>query len=341
MTLTYADRVQETTATTGTGTYALAGAVTGFQSFAAVGNGNTCYYGVTDGTDWEVGLGTYTLSGTTLARTSVLASTNTNTAVNWGAGTKAIWLDFPALVASYLAGGTTGSGPVVLGTSPTLTTPNIGAAAGSSLSLSALNASSAVATDASKNLVSVTNTGTGNNVLATSPTLTTPVLGVATATSINKTAITAPATASTLAIADGKTLTASNSLTLAGTDATTMTFPGTSSTVLTAGNTATLTKGFSATPNNLGNITSFTVDPTLGNIQYGTNHGAATWTAPTSDCEVDILVSNDASAGATTFSGFTVGSNTGTALDTVNGHRFWITIKRANGVSSYSVYGLF
>jgi len=72
-------------------------------------------------------------------------------------------------------------------------------------------------------------TGTTAVVLSTSPTLVTPVLGVATATSVNKVALTAPATGSTLTIADGKTLTASNSLTLAGTDATTMTFPSTTS----------------------------------------------------------------------------------------------------------------
>ncbi len=70
-----------------------------------------------------------------------------------------------------------------------------------------------------------TSTGTTAVVLSTSPTLVTPVLGVATATSVNKVALTAPATGSTLTIADGKTLTASNSLTLAGTDATTLTFP--------------------------------------------------------------------------------------------------------------------
>lgn len=74
-------------------------------------------------------------------------------------------------------------------------------------------------------------TGTGSVVLATSPTLTTPVLGVATATSINKVAITAPATSATLTIANGKTLTANHSLTLAGTDSTTMTFPSTSASI--------------------------------------------------------------------------------------------------------------
>ena len=74
-------------------------------------------------------------------------------------------------------------------------------------------------------------TGSGSVVLATSPTLVTPVLGVASATTVNKVTLTAPATGSTLTVADGKTLTASNSITLAGTDATTMTFPPASASV--------------------------------------------------------------------------------------------------------------
>ena len=74
-------------------------------------------------------------------------------------------------------------------------------------------------------------TGSGANVLATSPTLTTPTIGAATATTINKVTITAPTTSATLTIADGKTLTANNSITLAGTDATTITLPSTSGTV--------------------------------------------------------------------------------------------------------------
>jgi hypothetical protein len=74
-------------------------------------------------------------------------------------------------------------------------------------------------------------TGSGSVVLATSPTLVTPVLGVASATTVNKVTLTAPATGSTLTIADGKTLTASNSITLVGTDSTTMTFPPASASV--------------------------------------------------------------------------------------------------------------
>lgn len=96
-------------------------------------------------------------------------------------------------------------------------------------------------------------TGTGTKfVMDTSPTLVTPTLGVATATSINKMAITAPATSSTLAVANGKTFTASNTLTLVGTDSTTMTFPTTSATIARtdAANTFTGTQTFSNTVNN-------------------------------------------------------------------------------------------
>ena len=96
MALVVADRVQETTTTTGTGTYTLAGAKDGFQSFAAVGDGNTTYYACTDGTDYEVGIGTYTLSGTTLARTTIIESSNSDLAVSWGAGSKDIFVTAPA-----------------------------------------------------------------------------------------------------------------------------------------------------------------------------------------------------------------------------------------------------
>lgn len=110
--------------------------------------------------------------------------------------------------------------------------------------------------------------------------------------------------------------------------------------LLSSDATALLTKGFTVTPNNLGNITSFTVDPALGNCQYGTNHGAATWTAPASDCVVDILVTNDGSAGSITFSGFTVSSNTGDALTTTNTSKFLVQIRRINSVATYKIVAL-
>ena len=96
MALVLKDRVKETTATTGTGTLTLAGASAGFQSFASVGDGNTTYYTITDGTDWEVGIGTYTASGTTLSRDSVLASSNSDAAVNWGSGDKDVFVTYPS-----------------------------------------------------------------------------------------------------------------------------------------------------------------------------------------------------------------------------------------------------
>lgn len=91
MALVVKDRVKETSTTTGTGVYTLAGASAGFQAFSAIGNANTTPYCATDGTNWEVGVGTYTLSGTTLARTTVLQSSNSGAAVNWGAGTRTIF----------------------------------------------------------------------------------------------------------------------------------------------------------------------------------------------------------------------------------------------------------
>jgi hypothetical protein len=101
MALVVKDRVQETSTTTGTGTFTLAGAVTGFQSFSAIGNGNTTYYAIVGGSEWEVGLGTYTSSGTTLARTTILESSNGGTAVNFSAGTKNVFVTYPAEEAVY------------------------------------------------------------------------------------------------------------------------------------------------------------------------------------------------------------------------------------------------
>ena len=98
MAFVIADRVQETTTTTGTGTITLAGAVTGFQSFAAVGNGNTTFYTIADqsGSNWEVGVGTYTSSGTTLSRDTVLSSSNSGSLVNFSSGTKNVFVTLPA-----------------------------------------------------------------------------------------------------------------------------------------------------------------------------------------------------------------------------------------------------
>jgi hypothetical protein len=96
MALALYDRVQETTTTTGTGTITLAGAVAGFQSFAVVGNGNTTYYCITSGNAWEVGLGTYTSSGTTLARTTVFSNSSGTTSPISLTGTSNVFVTYPA-----------------------------------------------------------------------------------------------------------------------------------------------------------------------------------------------------------------------------------------------------
>ena len=101
MALVVKDRVQETSTTTGTGTFTLAGAVSGFQSFSAIGNANTTYYAIVGGAEWEVGLGTYTSSGTTLSRDTILESSNGGTAVNFSAGTKNVFVTYPAEEAVY------------------------------------------------------------------------------------------------------------------------------------------------------------------------------------------------------------------------------------------------
>jgi hypothetical protein len=160
-----------------------------------------------------------------------------------------------------------------------------------------------------------TTTGSGSIVLATSPTLTTPTIGVATATSVNKVTLTAPATGSTLTIADGKTLTANNSitlagvdgktltvnnsLTLAGTDATVMTFPSSSDTVAGLDATQTFTNK-RVTPRVLAS-TANSATPTLNTDSY------------------DMMVITGQSVAITSFTTNLTGTPT-------NGQKLWISI---------------
>jgi hypothetical protein len=98
MAFVIADRVQETSTTQGTGTIVLAGAVTGYQSFATIGNSNQTYYTIADqaGSNWEVGIGTYYSGNVSLSRDTILASSNANAAVTFGVGTKAVFVTYPA-----------------------------------------------------------------------------------------------------------------------------------------------------------------------------------------------------------------------------------------------------
>lgn len=104
MALVIADRVKETSTTAGTGTVVLAGASAGYQSFAVIGNNNTTFYTIADqggGTNWEVGIGTYYSGNLSLARTTILASSNSNTAVSFGSNTKDVFVTYPAEYAIY------------------------------------------------------------------------------------------------------------------------------------------------------------------------------------------------------------------------------------------------
>jgi hypothetical protein len=105
MTFILSDRVKENTTTTGTGTVTLAGADTSFATFgSALANTDTTYYAIVDSAagDWEVGIGTYTVTGTTLSRDTVLESSNADALVNFAAGDKSVFITYPADKSVYL-----------------------------------------------------------------------------------------------------------------------------------------------------------------------------------------------------------------------------------------------
>lgn len=171
MALQIKDRIRETSTTTGTGTYTLAGAVTGFLPFSGISDGDTTYYLAERDSQWEVGLGTVGGSGTTLARTTILKSSNSDAAVNWGSGTKQIAAVVPAALLSVLAevsGGTLAEyvrdtiGTALTGGDNITVTPNDGGDT-ITVAVTAMTASRAVVTDGSGNLsvASVTATELG------------------------------------------------------------------------------------------------------------------------------------------------------------------------------------
>lgn len=117
MALVVKDRVRENSTTTGTGTLTLSGAVSGFQTFSsAIGNTNTTYYAIVNGTEWEVGLGT--VGAGTLSRDTILESSNSGSVVNLSAGTKDVFCTYPAEKSVYYNGSAV---PVTVGYSPTYT----------------------------------------------------------------------------------------------------------------------------------------------------------------------------------------------------------------------------
>jgi len=283
--------------------------VTGTLSVANGGTGQTSY------TDGQLLIGNST--GNTLAKATLTAGSGISITNGSGTITIAATGGSGTVTSVDVSGGTTGlttsGGPVTTsGTitlAGTLITSNGGTgvttysagdlvyyASGTALSKLAIGTNNYVLTSNGTSPTWTANTGTGNVVRATSPTLTTPTLGVASATSVNKVAITAPATSATLTIADGKTLTANNSLTLAGTDSTTMTFPSSSATVaglgiaqsFTAkqtftGSTSVLAAAFTnvvepATISATAATGTINYDVTTQSVLYYTSNASANWT---------------------------------------------------------------
>ena len=186
MALIVKDRVQETTSTTGTGTLTLSGAVSGFKTFSAqIGNANTTYYAITDGTDWEVGIGT--VGAGTLSRDTVLDS-STGSAVAFSAGIKNVFCTYPAGKSVTLDDVQTLTNKTL--TSPTLTAPVLGTPSSGNLAnctFPTLNqnttGSSGSCTGNSATATTATNQS-GGTVAATTGTFTTS-LGLSRATSAN------------------------------------------------------------------------------------------------------------------------------------------------------------
>ena len=181
MALILADRVKETSTTTGNGVFTLAGAATGFQSFAIVGNGNTTFYCIAgQGTsEWEVGIGTYASAGTTLTRTTVLSNSSATepSALSFAAGTKDVFVTYPSEKSVNLDAS---GNATALGTPVAFTGTNItGTATSFTASNVTTNANLTGVITSSGNATSITSqTGTGTTfVVDTSPILVTPNLG--------------------------------------------------------------------------------------------------------------------------------------------------------------------
>lgn len=162
MALVLADRVQETATAPGTGTVTLLGAALGFQSFAAIGNGNTTFYCIADqvGNNWEVGIGTYTSSGTTLARNTVLASSNSGSLVNFSSGTQNVFVTYPSEKSVNLdsSGNVSALGTIASGTWQGTT---VGVAYGGTGVTASSGPNSVVLRDANGNIVGVNNVQLG------------------------------------------------------------------------------------------------------------------------------------------------------------------------------------
>jgi hypothetical protein len=120
MALVLKDRVKETSVSTGTGAIALDGATGAYQTFSTIGDGNQTYYAIAGQTtnEWEVGIGTYTLSTDTLSRDTILSSSNSNTIVTFSAGTKDVFITYPSEKGVWLDASDDSNSAATVGTTP-------------------------------------------------------------------------------------------------------------------------------------------------------------------------------------------------------------------------------
>ena len=283
MALVLKDRVRDTTATTGTGTITLSGtAPTGYQNFSVIGDGNTTYYAIVGSSEWEVGIGTYTASGTTLSRDVVLESSNSGSLVPFSAGTKQVFVTYPAeksIADGYgtlpVANGGTGqttytNGQLLIGNTTGGTLVKSTLTAGTGISIANGAGSITVTNSAPDQVVAITGAGT-TAVTGTYPnfTVTSNDQYVGTVTSVG-------GTGTVNGITLTGTVTSSGSLTLGGT------LSGVSLTTQVSGILPVANGG-----------TNATATPTAGAVSYGTGTAYAFTSAGTAG---QVLVSNGSSA---------------------------------------------
>jgi hypothetical protein len=319
MALVVNDRVKETSTTTGTGTFDLGGAVSGFESFVtAIGNGNTTYYSiVNENGEFEVGLGTVTDAATdTLSRDTIISSSNSDAAVNFTAGTKNVFCTLPASKAVILDA----SGNIVANNGSNLTNLDADNLASGTLPDARFPATLPAASGANLTSLNASNLASGTVPDARFP-ATLPAANGSALTDLNATNLasgTVPDARfpATLPAANGSALTALNATQLTSGTVPDARFPAT----LPALNGSALTN-LNATALASGTVANARLDAQLQDVAGlattsgkiiqgdGSNFVLSAYTLPTADGSANQVLTTNGS-GAVTFATPTVGDIT-------------------------------